>query len=146
MKPASARAAHAARGQQIWCDARADGPPATRAVSRGWHSPDERRCADAPGLRRPPGVAEACLRALERFSPTRSPASTLLTEHCEDVSTMMNPHPYPRGALPPRLRMALDAMRHGRAVILTDDEDRENEGDLNVAADRITVPTMTTLI
>jgi len=67
-------------------------------------------------------------------------------EHSEDVSNMMNTHPYPRGPLPPRLRMALDAMRHGRAVILTDDEDRENEGDLIVAADRITVPMMATLI
>jgi len=53
---------------------------------------------------------------------------------------------YPRGTLPPRLRMALDALRHGRAVILTDDEDRENEGDLIVAAERITVPMMATLI
>ena len=49
-------------------------------------------------------------------------------------------------AMPPRLRIALDAIRHGRAVILLDDDDRENEGDLIVAADRITVPTMATLI
>ncbi|HEY8710006.1 MAG TPA: 3,4-dihydroxy-2-butanone-4-phosphate synthase [Burkholderiaceae bacterium] len=50
------------------------------------------------------------------------------------------------GTLPPRLRIALDAIRHGRAVILLDDDDRENEGDLIVAADRITVPMMATLI
>ena len=49
-------------------------------------------------------------------------------------------------AMPPRLRIALDAIRHGRAVILLDDDDRENEGDLVVAADRITVPMMATLI
>ena len=49
-------------------------------------------------------------------------------------------------ALPPRLRIAVDAIRHGRAVILQDDDDRENEADLVVAADRITVPTMARLI
>ena len=47
---------------------------------------------------------------------------------------------------PPRLRIALDAIRHGRAVVLLDDDDRENEGDLIVAAERITVPMMATLI
>jgi len=52
----------------------------------------------------------------------------------------------PRGPMPPRLRIALDAIRHGRAVILLDDDDRENEGDLIVAADRLTVPMMATLI
>ena len=53
---------------------------------------------------------------------------------------------FPPRALPPRLRIALDAIRHGRAVILLDDDDRENEGDLIVGADRITVPMMATLI
>lgn len=53
---------------------------------------------------------------------------------------------HPKCPLPPRLRIALDAIRHGRAVILLDDDDRENEGDLVVAADRITVPMMATLI
>jgi len=48
--------------------------------------------------------------------------------------------------MPARLRIALDAIRHGRAVILLDDDDRENEGDLIVAAERITVPMMATLI
>ena len=48
--------------------------------------------------------------------------------------------------MPPRLRIALDAIRHGRAVILLDDDDRENEGDLIVAAERLTVPMMATLI
>ena len=56
----------------------------------------------------------------------------------------------PSGGMPPRLptrlRIALDAIRHGRAVVLLDDDDRENEGDLVVAADRITVPMMATLI
>ncbi len=51
-----------------------------------------------------------------------------------------------RRGLPPRLRIAVDAIRHGRPVILLDDDDRENEGDLVVAAERITVPTMAMLI
>ena len=56
-------------------------------------------------------------------------------------------HPaYLTRPMPPRLRIALDAIRHGRAVVLLDDDDRENEADLIVAADRITVPMMATLI
>ena len=58
---------------------------------------------------------------------------------------MSQASPAPR-AMPPRLRIAVDAIRHGRAVILLDDDDRENEADLVVAADRITVPMMATLI
>ena len=54
--------------------------------------------------------------------------------------------PAPTRPLPPRLRIAVDAIRHGRDVILLDDDDRENEGDLVVAAERITVPTMAMLI
>lgn len=45
-----------------------------------------------------------------------------------------------------RLRDAIDAMREGRPVILIDDEDRENEADLIVAAEALTVPTMALLI
>jgi len=37
-----------------------------------------------------------------------------------------------------RVERALAAVRAGRMVILTDDEDRENEGDLVMAADRVT--------
>ena len=58
---------------------------------------------------------------------------------------MSQPVPLTR-PMPPRLRIALDAIRHGRAVVLLDDDDRENEGDLVVAAERITVPMMATLI
>lgn len=50
------------------------------------------------------------------------------------------------GPMPPRIRIAIDAIRHGRAVVLLDDDDRENEADLIVAAERITVPMMATLI
>src|SRR5580704_2083069 len=37
-----------------------------------------------------------------------------------------------------RIEDALDAIRAGRMVIVVDDEDRENEGDLTIAAERIT--------
>ena len=37
-----------------------------------------------------------------------------------------------------RVEGALEALRRGRLIILTDDEDRENEGDLCVAAEKVT--------
>ena len=37
-----------------------------------------------------------------------------------------------------RVERALAALRKGQLVILTDDEDRENEGDLCVAAEKVT--------
>jgi 3,4-dihydroxy 2-butanone 4-phosphate synthase len=46
----------------------------------------------------------------------------------------------------PRLKAALQALREGRAVLLLDDDDRENEADLIVAADVLGVPMMATLI
>jgi len=45
-----------------------------------------------------------------------------------------------------RMADAIEAMRAGRPVILIDDEDRENEADLIVAAETLTVPTMALLI
>jgi len=45
-----------------------------------------------------------------------------------------------------RLARALHHMRLGRPVILMDDFDRENEADLIVAADKLTVPVMAQLI
>ena len=36
----------------------------------------------------------------------------------------------------------LAEIRQGRMVIVTDDEDRENEGDLIMAADKVTAPAM----
>lgn len=45
-----------------------------------------------------------------------------------------------------RIAAALEAMRTGVPVILLDDFDRENEADLIVAADRLTVATMALLI
>ena len=37
-----------------------------------------------------------------------------------------------------RVELAIDDIRSGKMVILIDDEDRENEGDLTMAADAIT--------
>ncbi|MCK5913195.1 MAG: 3,4-dihydroxy-2-butanone-4-phosphate synthase, partial [Desulfuromusa sp.] len=37
-----------------------------------------------------------------------------------------------------KIEAALDDIRHGKMVILVDDEDRENEGDLVAAAEMIT--------
>ena len=45
-----------------------------------------------------------------------------------------------------RLRQAVADVRRGHPVILVDDFDRENEGDLIVAAERITAPIMALLI
>jgi 3,4-dihydroxy 2-butanone 4-phosphate synthase len=49
-------------------------------------------------------------------------------------------------AFPSRLRAALRALRAGRPILLVDDDDRENEADLIVAAERITDETMALLI
>lgn len=48
--------------------------------------------------------------------------------------------------VPPRIAAALDAMRAGRAVVVLDDDDREDEADLIVAADRMSVETMALMI
>src|ERR1051326_3534369 len=36
------------------------------------------------------------------------------------------------------IEQAIDAIRAGRVVIVVDDEDRENEGDLTIAAEKVT--------
>lgn len=45
-----------------------------------------------------------------------------------------------------RLREALDALRAGRPILLSDDADRENEADVIVAAELVTDETMALLI
>ena len=49
-------------------------------------------------------------------------------------------------SLDQRVRRALQAMRDGRPVVLFDDDDRENEADLIVAAQCLTLETMAQLI
>ena len=72
--------------------------------------------------------------------------SVLLTfscsvDHCgrcvRRSSRCSTPKPF-RRASPLRLQ----ALREGRAVVLQDDDDRENEADLIVSAERLTVETM----
>lgn len=46
----------------------------------------------------------------------------------------------------PRLNTAFAAIRQGRPVILLDDESRENEADLIIAAEKLTAATMALLI
>jgi 3,4-dihydroxy 2-butanone 4-phosphate synthase len=45
-----------------------------------------------------------------------------------------------------RVKRALDALRQGRGVLVTDDHDRENEADLIFAAQSLTLPQMAMLI
>lgn len=45
-----------------------------------------------------------------------------------------------------RIHSALDALRRGLPVIVADDHDRENEADLILAADALTVPEMARMI
>ena len=52
----------------------------------------------------------------------------------------------PFGVPAKRVEQALAALRKGRGVLVTDDEDRENEGDLIFAAETLTVAQMALLI
>ena len=63
-----------------------------------------------------------------------------------DTDTPLAKAQPPAPALAERLRLAAAALRAGRPVLLTDDEDRENEADLIVAAERLTAPVMAMLI
>jgi len=45
-----------------------------------------------------------------------------------------------------RVHKALSALKRGEGIIVTDDENRENEGDLIFAAETVTIPQMTSLI
>lgn len=45
-----------------------------------------------------------------------------------------------------RVEQALNALRNGQGILVTDDEDRENEGDLIFAAESLTAPQMAMLI
>ncbi len=49
-------------------------------------------------------------------------------------------------ALPAAIQAAVDALRAGRMVVMTDDEDRENEGDLVLAAEFATPETINFMI
>lgn len=57
-----------------------------------------------------------------------------MSNHSEDQSTF---DVLPEDPIE-RVKIAMDDLRSGRMVILVDDEDRENEGDLVVAAEKVT--------
>jgi 3,4-dihydroxy 2-butanone 4-phosphate synthase len=95
-------------------------------------------------------------QALCRSVCLRCPETFFAHSHCEERFTMSLPlstaqaefpllalHPE---AVPARIAAALEALRAGRAVVLQDDDDRENEADLIVAAERLTVETMALFI
>src|SRR5450755_3344758 len=88
----------------------------------------------------PPGVAGAGLRALKCLSLNRAARSVSMSQFTADPCAAR------RLRLSKRIGRALDALRHGRAVVLFDDADRENEADLIVAAERLTEPMMALMI
>jgi 3,4-dihydroxy 2-butanone 4-phosphate synthase len=63
-----------------------------------------------------------------------------------DIPTAAAAVDRPLPNLSARLRAAADALRAGRPVLLTDDDDRENEADLIVAASELTESVMALLI
>jgi 3,4-dihydroxy 2-butanone 4-phosphate synthase len=83
--------------------------------------------------------------------PSISPETFFAHLFCESVSmsaTSLTPIAAPIAEAPfeVRLARALQHLKLGRPVILMDDFDRENEADLIVAADKLTVPVMAQLI
>jgi 3,4-dihydroxy 2-butanone 4-phosphate synthase len=73
------------------------------------------------------------LRCEERFKMSSYPA----------VSALLEPAAIP---FEERFQQALEDMRRGHPVVLVDDFDRENEGDLIVAAEKISTKSMAMLI
>ncbi len=55
-------------------------------------------------------------------------------------------NPFTNSSSAERMHLALDALRNGMGVLVVDDEDRENEGDIIFAAESLTVPQMAMLI
>jgi 3,4-dihydroxy 2-butanone 4-phosphate synthase len=98
------------------------------------------------------GASLSVCNALKRFSPhfcderfnmsfaTFAAPSTIADDAFADLPLLDTE------SVPPRIAAALQAMRDGRAVVLQDDDDRENEADLIVSAERLSVETMALLI
>lgn len=55
-------------------------------------------------------------------------------------------NPFTESTPTQRINIALETLRQGRGVLVVDDEDRENEGDIIFAAESLTVPQMAMLI
>lgn len=58
----------------------------------------------------------------------------------------MNQEKYLKGSPQERVEIALDAIKAGNGVIVTDDEDRENEGDMIFSSEHLTEEQMALLI
>ncbi|SOZ63461.1 3,4-dihydroxy-2-butanone-4-phosphate synthase [Cupriavidus taiwanensis] len=72
-----------------------------------------------------------------------APAESADANPSAAVATMAGADPR---ALELRIDQALQAMREGRPVVLLDDDDRENEADLILAAERLTQANMAMMI
>lgn len=79
------------------------------------------------------------------LSPLSAISPSLLSESTAGAFDAVVPEADAR-PLEVRIAQALDAMREGRPVVLMDDDDRENEADLIVAAERLTQANMAMLI
>ncbi|WP_271270399.1 3,4-dihydroxy-2-butanone-4-phosphate synthase [Aliamphritea hakodatensis] len=55
-------------------------------------------------------------------------------------------NPFTESTPAERISLALETLRNGQGVLVVDDEDRENEGDIIFAAQSLTVPQMAMLI
>src|SRR6202012_4795004 len=58
--------------------------------------------------------------------------------HAAHLPTLVNTATYGHPGCFARIEDAIAAIRAGKMVIVADDEDRENEGDLTIAAEKIT--------
>lgn len=85
-------------------------------------------------------LSAAVSPAVSLHAATASPASASVDDAFADLPLLATE------AIPPRIAAALDALRDGRPVVLQDDHDRENEADLVVAAERMSVETMALFI
>lgn len=82
---------------------------------------------------------------LSNLSPLSAISPSLLSESPAGALEAVVPEADAR-PLEVRIAQALDAMREGRPVVLMDDDDRENEADLILAAERLTQANMAMLI
>src|ERR1700739_211720 len=64
--------------------------------------------------------------------------ASMRTHAAQQLPTRVNAATYAHPGCVARIEDAIAAIRAGKMVIVADDEDRENEGDLTIAAEKIT--------
>ena len=64
--------------------------------------------------------------------------TSMRTHSAQQLPTLVNAATYGHPGCFARIEDAIAAIRAGKMVIVADDEDRENEGDLTIAAEKIT--------